>query len=118
MSPTLHDIPTAEPNSTLRCHWATDTNPETGESVLVFVPGCERMLFDPEHEQCHCDNLQHRLAIQLEQRRDCDEEITAQRRRLRVWARAGAAAYTVLTGRKASFVHPEELANAARDAAR
>ncbi len=118
MNPTLHEIPATEMGSTLRCHWATDTNPETGESVLVFVPGCGMMMFDPEHEQCHCDNLEQRLAIQLEQRRDCDEEISAQRRRLRMWGRAGAAAYTVITGRQVSFIHAEELAYAARDAAR
>lgn len=113
----LDDIPHAPKESTVRCHWTYDTNPDSGETVLIFIAGCGAMLLDPEHETCDCDNLERRMAIQLEQRRDCDDEITRQRRMLRKWARAGAAAYGVLTGRDMShggYIHPEELARAAR----
>lgn len=99
---------------TIRCQWVTDTDPETGESLLVFVPGCPSMLFDPEREQCECDTYAHRLAVQVDQRRDCDREITDLRRRLRAWVRAGAAAYTELTGRdvRGGYIGPEDLARA------
>ncbi len=116
--PPLHDIPSAPKDSTVRCHWATDTNPDSGATVLVFVPGCSPMLLDPEHQQCACDTLARRLEVQVEQRRDCDAEISALRRRLKVWCRAGAAAYGLLTGsdRTVSHIHPEELAGAVRRA--
>ncbi len=118
--PRLDELPTdpqGEP-STLRCHWANETDPESGQRVLSFIPGCSTMLFDPENGQCLCDTIAHRLAVQVAPRRDCDEEITALRDRLRVWSRAGAAAYTVLTGRDTSgYIHPEDLARAVRKAA-
>ncbi len=96
----------------VRCMWIREKNPDTGEEILTFLPGCDRMTFDPEHEQCTCDTIAHRYKVLLEQRRDCDEEITHQRRRLRAWHRAGLAAFNALTGNTWKGVHPEELARA------
>lgn len=104
--------------TTLRCHWIKATDAPEGCDPWVLIPGCSTAAMNPE-AGCDCDTLERRLAIAMEQRRDCDRVITKLRHRCQVWSRAGAAAWEVLTGRadgSGGFIHPEELARAARAA--
>ncbi len=95
-----------------RCMWVREKNPETGEEWLEFLPGCSTMMFGPESGECMCDTIAYRYNLQVEQRRDCDDQIGWQRRQIRRWFDAGVAAYNALTGEQRTNIHPQELARA------
>lgn len=115
-------VPVTDPDATvsyhgpIRCHWVRVIDPPDDIDPWILVPGCNGMAADVAAE-CNCDTLATRRERLAEQRVDCDRVISTQRERLRKWREAGAAAWSVLTGRPATpgVVHPEDLTRAVRD---
>jgi hypothetical protein len=93
-----------------RCNWTELTNPGTGQTERILVPGCGAAISG--EDRCDCDTLESQL-------RDARHELarlqcshTEVRIEVVRWASAAAIACAAITGKRADRIHlrsPEEL---------